>query len=208
MLLASEDFWQTAKVVPSLPSNDIAKAELRLDARRRRLAYLAPLSLAERQELEEKLVIVLAPLLEKARIVAGYHAVGSEIDPLRALRWAGNHLVTTALPAFTGSDQPMIFRSGECAETGPHGIAQPPHQAAVVSPDLVLVPLLAVDGSGTRLGQGGGHYDRALPALCAAGATIIGLGWAMQRVEEQLPRDPWDVPLDGFASPSGLEMFR
>ena len=187
--------------------NDQAKALLRFEARKRRIAYVERLSPAERQDLEQALVAVLAPLMEKARIVAGYHAVGSEIDVQRSLFWAGNHLVDVALPAFTAADAPMIFRSGTVAEIGPHGIHQPPRQAKAVEPDFILVPLLAVDGAGTRLGQGGGHYDRVLGGLRQRGATTIGVGWPIQRVGEALPRDPWDVPLDGFACPDGLEMF-
>ena len=72
----------------------------------------------------------------------------------------------------------------------------------------MLVPLLAVDRRGTRLGQGGGHYDRALPALRDSGAVIIGVGWAMQLIDEDLPSDAWDVALDGFVSPEGMTMWR
>ena len=72
----------------------------------------------------------------------------------------------------------------------------------------VVFPPLQKLCRGQRLRPCGGHFDRALPALRAAGTQIIGVGWAMQRIEGDLPDDPWDVPLDGFASPEGLEMFR
>ena len=196
-------------MVPSPPSraaND--KALLRFEARRRRNAFVAGLSQAERDDLQASLVERLQPLLDTAGRVAAYHAIGSEIDPAPVLRRAMEQGCTAALPAFEHADGPMIFRSGVVAETGPHGIPQPPHQAKAIIPDLVLVPLLAVDRHGTRLGQGGGHYDRALPALRAAGATIIGLGWAMQLADEDLPVEPWDIALDGFASPDGVQMWR
>ncbi|MEO5808551.1 MAG: 5-formyltetrahydrofolate cyclo-ligase [Sphingomicrobium sp.] len=187
--------------------NDETKAQLRFEARRRRVAFVESLSVAARQELEEALVAVLTPLIKQARVVAGYHAHGSEIGLRYALRMAGNNRVEVVLPAFVTADSPMVFRSGAETEVGPHGIHQPPHQAKEVEPDLVLVPLLAVDGTGTRLGQGGGHYDRVLGALIAKGATVIGVGWPMQRIEFPLPRDSWDVALHGFASPHGLELF-
>ena len=196
-------------MVPSPPSsaaND--KALLRFEARRRRRAFVAGLSQAERDDLAAMLPDLLQPLIDKAGRVAAYHAVGNEIDPASVLKRAMEWGCTTALPAFVSADGPMIFRSGVVAETGPHGIAQPPHQAKAIIPDLVLVPLLAVDRHGTRLGQGGGHYDRALPALRDAGATIIGIGWAMQMIDGDLPVEPWDVPLDGFASPEGMTMFK
>ncbi len=72
----------------------------------------------------------------------------------------------------------------------------------------MLVPLVAIDRAGTRLGQGKGHYDRVLGELKRRGALLIGLGWAVQLIERSIPVDPWDVPLDGFASPEGVEMWR
>ena len=192
---------------PPLPA-ERDKAQLRFDARRRRRAFVASLSQAERDDLAAMLPDLLQPLIAKAGRVAAYHAVGSEIDPALVLKRALERGCDAALPAFASADGPMIFRSGVVAETGPHGIPQPPHQAKVIIPDLVLVPLLAVDRHGTRLGQGGGHYDRALPALRNGGAVIIGVGWAMQLVEGDLPADPWDVPLDGFVSPEGMTMWR
>jgi 5-formyltetrahydrofolate cyclo-ligase len=85
---------------------------------------------------------------------------------------------------------------------------QPAKRHPVVDPDLVLVPLVAVDGSGTRLGRGKGHYDRALARLRKNGARLIGIGWPLQRLADTIPADPWDVPLDAYASPEGLEWFR
>ena len=206
--VASEDFRQTATVVPSLPPLPAVKAELRRTLRAARKAFVQSLSAEERGELEASLADHLWPLVERASIVAGYSPRGSEIDPSPLLFRAGNAFKSVAYPAFTSAKAPMIFRSGQCAEDCPVGGVQPPHQAKEVRPDLVLVPLLAVDRSGNRLGQGGGHYDRALPALRDAGATIIGIGWAMQRLDRCLPAEPWDVPLDGFASPDGLELFQ
>ena len=77
----------------------------------------------------------------------------------------------------------------------------------MVEPDVVLVPLIAIDGRGTRLGRGKGHYDRALIRLKKNGARLVGVGWPLQRLEEMIPADEWDVPLDAFASPAGLETF-
>ena len=70
------------------------------------------------------------------------------------------------------------------------------------------MPLIAVDGHGTRLGRGKGHYDRALARLKKGGATLVGIGWGLQRLVETIPSDEWDIPLDAFASPEGLELFR
>ena len=68
----------------------------------------------------------------------------------------------------------------------------------MVEPDLILVPLIAIDGRGTRLGRGKGHYDRALARLRKGGAQLVGVGWPFQRLADEIPADDWDVPLDGF----------
>ena len=61
---------------------------------------------------------------------------------------------------------------------------------------------------GTRLGRGKGHYDRALTRLKKIGARLVGVGWSLQRLADVIPADDWDIPLNGFASPDGLEWFR
>jgi len=85
---------------------------------------------------------------------------------------------------------------------------QPKLSAPAVEPDLILVPLIAIDQRGTRLGRGKGHYDRALTRLRKGGAKLIGVGWPLQRIDVLIPSDPWDIPLHAFASPDGLEWFR
>ena len=69
-----------------------------------------------------------------------------------------------AYPCFANPAKPFRFLAGDPLEPGPFGIMQPAKRHPVVEPDLVLVPLIAIDGSGTRLGRGKGHYDRALVA--------------------------------------------
>ena len=80
---------------------------------------------------------------------------------------------------------PLVDPKG--ALTGPFGIMQPKRSAPVVEPDLILVPLIAIDGQGTRLGRGKGHYDRALGRLRKTRARLIGLGWAWR--ESKLRRN-------------------
>ena len=192
-------------VVPS-PSPQMSKAELRAVMRQGRKAYVATLSPDERSRLERTLADRMWEMIKSVKCFAIYAPVGSEIDPRLVSQRPDSP--STAYPAFLDATSPMIFRSGRCAEDCPVGGVQPPRQAKEVVPGLLFVPLLAVDPAGNRLGQGGGHYDRALPALRSIGATVIGVGWDMQRLDFTLPIDRWDVPLDGFASPSRLEMFR
>jgi 5-formyltetrahydrofolate cyclo-ligase len=189
-------------MVPSPSPSE--KAELRRDMRRRRRDYAASLAQSTREQLEVDLALALAPLLFACRSVAAYFPMKDEISCLPALDRAAAAGKTTALPYFADRDSRMTFRAGKAVDPGPWGILQPDDQAPMVAPDLLLIPLIAVDRAGNRVGMGKGHYDRALPGLRQNGARLIGVGWPFQLVEETLAPDPWDVPLDGFASPGGL----
>ena len=140
----------------------------------------------------------LDDVIAKARLVAGYLPVGSEAD-LRALMTSYAEKGTKwCLPWLSGRDAPMHFRAwqpGDVTNIAPGGFAQPHSSSAIVKPDVILLPLLGFDRTGNRLGQGAGHYDRALEHM--PHAVRIGVGWSVQEVE-LLPYDPWDMPLDAI----------
>ena len=203
-------------VVPSPPfeplqpppeMDALSKESLRGAALDARKAFVRTLSDGNRARLEQKLAQNLTSLFAGVSVVAGYHPLGSEISPLIAMEEARAVGAIVAFPCFSNPAKPFRFVAGDPLEPGPFGIMQPAKRHPEVEPDLVLVPLIAVDGAGTRLGRGKGHYDRALVRLKKSGARLIGVGWAIQRLTETIPADDWDVPLDGFASPSGLELF-
>ncbi len=184
------------------------KAALRTEMRTRRRAFAASLDGATRDALEQSLADALTPLFNSATIVAAYAPMKDEISTLPALsREIWSHFRLT-FPYFVDRDSRMTFRAGEPVEPGPWGILQPAPDAPILSPDLILMPLVAIDGAGNRIGMGKGHYDRAMPGLRDAGARLIGCGWDFLRIDQALTPDEWDIPLDGFASPDGLEMFR
>lgn len=185
-----------------LPKEALRRAAL--DARK---AFARTLGDGERAKLEQRLAENLTSLCANAKVVAGYAPLGSEISPQFAIEEARAVGRVVGFPAFDHPAKPFRFRAADALEPGPFGIMQPKRSSPVVEPDLVLVPLVAVDTAGTRLGRGKGHYDRALARLRKNGALLIGVGWGMQRLTEMIPSDAWDVPLDGFASPDGLEMF-
>jgi len=195
-------------VVPSHPPAPGDKVALRRQARERRQAFVETLSGDERGRLERQLGDVLGPLLGKTRIVGGYAPLPTEISPLPALAAAAANGSQIAFPAFADHHSPFRFLAGPALEPGPWAVLQPARDAPQVFPDLVLVPLVAIDVHGNRLGQGKGHYDRVAGELREHGALLIGLGWAVQMLDTVIPADPWDLPLDGFASPDGLAMFR
>jgi 5-formyltetrahydrofolate cyclo-ligase len=185
----------------------LSKESLRKTALDARKAFVRTLSDADRARLEHRLAQNLTSLFAGVSVVAGYHPLGSEISPLPAIEEARAVGAIVAFPCFSNPAKPFRFIAGDPLEPGPFGIMQPARRHPEVEPDLVLVPLVALDGAGTRLGRGKGHYDRALVRLRKSGARLIGIGWPMQRLTETIPADAWDVPLDGFASPDGLELF-
>lgn len=189
---------------PSLSLTD--KAALRKELRARRKAYAASLSPRTRAALERDVVEALEPLLFAATLVAAYQPMKDELSPLPALGRAAALGKATALPAFAERDSRMTFRSGPATEPGPWGLLQPSLATPPVTPDLVLVPLVACDRLGNRIGMGQGHYDRALEGL-RDNARLVGIGWDFQFLDLELAADPWDQPLHAFASPAGLKEF-
>jgi 5-formyltetrahydrofolate cyclo-ligase len=191
---------------PEMPP--LSKESLRAAALDARKAFVRTLSDADRALLERKLAERLTSLFAGVAVVGGYCPLGSEISPLPAMEEARAVGAIVAFPCFANPGKPFRFLAGDPLEPGPFGMMQPAKRHPAVQPDLVLIPLIAIDHRGTRLGRGKGHYDRALVGLKKSGAGLIGVGWPMQRVADTIPADDWDVPLDAFASPDGIEWFR
>ena len=205
-------------VVPSLPPGPsgplvqqdhiaLSKEALRKAALDARKAFVRTLSDARRARLEQRLAEHLTSLCAGATVVGGYAPLGSEISPILAMEEARAVGRIVAFPAFDNPGKPFKFRAGDPLQPGPFGIMQPKRSAPVVEPDLIFVPLIAIDGRGTRLGRGKGHYDRALASLRKTGARLIGVGWSIQRLADTIPANEWDVPLHAFASPEGIQEF-
>jgi 5-formyltetrahydrofolate cyclo-ligase len=96
---------------------------------------------------------------------------------------------------------------------GEYGISVPRLRLTSISPqwlDLIVIPLVGVDGDGRRLGMGGGYYDRALAfrrrRRCWQGPHLVGLAFDCQRTEVKFA-DTWDLRLDSLATESGAEHF-
>ena len=144
--------------------------------------------------------------LARAATVSGYWPFADEIDPrpLMAALHARGHPV--CLPV-ARAGEPLTFRAwapGMALEAGVFDTRVPSAESPVMRPDCLIVPLLACDREGTRLGHGGGYYDRTLAAL--AGALAVGVGFAFQRVA-RLPRGAHDRPLDWLVTEAGAERF-
>jgi len=190
-----------------LPSDLTAsKIALRapMRARRRRLSLAHPHAAARAADLfPEKRLTVFA-------VAAGYHPIGSELScaPLLArLRAAG---AAIALPVSLDPAAPLIFRAADGVGgfvSDALGIASPPPSARLLTPDLVIVPVLAFDLTGRRLGQGRGCYDRTLEALRMGGPIFaVGLAYAGQKVE-RVPAAAHDQGLDAVLTETGYIEF-
>lgn len=134
-----------------------------------------------------------------AAAVSGFWPMGEEIDirPLMLALHREGHPI--GLPATGPRGTILRFRRWDPATTlvsGVFGTREPPADAPEIVPQVLLVPLLAFDDAGCRLGYGGGYYDRTLAALRADGpVTAVGVAFAAQRVEA-VPHDIHDQPLD------------
>mgnify|MGYP003384274656 CR=1 FL=1 len=140
----------------------------------------------------------LRSLFSAAKTVAAYIAIGSEANPRALLRFAHDAGCMTALPHVTGRAAPMCFRQWQMTDpliAGPFGLQQPIADAPQVTPDVILVPLVAFDRRLNRLGQGAGHYDRALSII--DNVIAIGVAWSVQEAD-LVPADPWDIPLSAI----------
>ncbi|MGF1649698.1 MAG: 5-formyltetrahydrofolate cyclo-ligase [Hyphomicrobiaceae bacterium] len=137
-------------------------------------------------------------------VVALYRPMADELDPLRLVASVRQPL---ALPCVFAKAAPLLFRRwspGAPLRRGVWNIEEPEPTAAAVEPDVLLVPLLAVDAQGFRLGYGGGYYDRTLSGLRRRKPIFaIGLALDIQRVDV-LPRSDYDEPVDAILTPSGL----
>ena len=132
-------------------------------------------------------------------IVSGFMPLKSEINPLplmQKLAEAGERL---ALPAIAGRGKPLLMRAWEFGaplDRGQWGIREPKPDAPEVEPDILLVPLLAFDREGFRLGYGAGYYDMTIHRLRALKpVTAVGIAFAAQEVPK-IPTTPRDERLD------------
>lgn len=175
--------------VPPTPSRDA----LRAATRAARAAFVAALTPEQRAAQNAALAARLMPLLDGRTAVAGFAAFGDEIDPAGA----GFDI----WPRVGRPGAPLSFHRAavDDLEVSPvWGIREPRNDAPVVVPDAVIVPLLAADARGNRLGYGKGHYDRTLAGL---DAPRIGVAWDCQIVDA-VPVEAWDERLDWLVTPT------
>src|SRR3954451_14923979 len=185
----------TEQMSPSDAVSEL-KTIVRKDARMRRDGIPA----AERAQAAEAIAARAFPLaIRPGTIVSGFMPLKTEINPLplmRKLEAAGARL---APPAVGGRGKPLTMRAfafGDELASGQWGIREPKAGAPEVVPDIMLVPLLAFDRNGHRIGYGAGYYDMTIAKLRAIAPVIAaGIAFAAQEIEE-VPVTPRDARLD------------
>jgi 5-formyltetrahydrofolate cyclo-ligase len=184
----------------------ITKSDLRRAAREQRKALAHP-------DIAAALAAHAIQLgLPRGAIVGGYHALPHEADPAQLLKVLVDMGCPIAFPRMVAKDMPLEFHripDGQVLKPGAFGLHEPAADWPAVMPHILLVPLLAFDSHGHRLGYGGGFYDRTLYSLRSGAAfqiRAIGIAYAGQEVAS-LPHEPHDMALDGILTEQGLRVF-
>ncbi len=203
-MVAPHSFHQQESRVTEAPAavSDVVLQAAKVAARKLARAKRAGLTnAAAPARLAEAVLAQYAP--PPGAIIAGYWPMGDEMDPrplMLALAARGHAL---ALPVTPPRGQPLAFRAwsqGAALRSGPLGTSEPV-AGEELRPDVLLVPLLAFDRAGRRLGYGGGYYDCTLAAL--PGAKAIGIAYAGQEMPE-VPTGPKDFRLPLIATEAGV----
>lgn len=147
------------------------------------------------------------------QVVALYRPINLELSTFPLMEQLHQAGVIVALPVIEPSTRTLAFHrwAPDTPMTpGPFGIPAPVADETPLVPEIIVTPLLAFDRRGTRLGTGGGYYDRTIAQLRAAGhaPTIIGYAYAEQICLFPLPREGHDIPLDAVVTPQGVQRFR
>ena len=142
----------------------------------------------------------------RGRVLSGYMPMRTEIDPLPAM---AAHQGIVGVPVIIGKAKPLRFREWSPGARMVEGAfrAMIPEDGVWVEPQILIVPLLAFDARGYRLGYGGGFYDRTLEGLRARGPVLaVGFAFSAQEVAE-VPTDATDQRLDAMVTEKGVTVF-
>jgi 5-formyltetrahydrofolate cyclo-ligase len=182
--------------MPGPTAIDDLKATLRREALARREALPPDVRAAAAQTIAARPFPLAVP---PGAIVSGFMPMKSEINPLPLMRALADTGAALALPAVAGKGKPLVMRAyafGETLASGVWGIREPRPDARQVDPDILLVPLLAFDRRGHRIGYGAGYYDMTITALRARKTIVaVGIAFAAQEIAE-VPTSPRDARLD------------
>ncbi|WDR01170.1 5-formyltetrahydrofolate cyclo-ligase [Devosia algicola] len=183
-----------------------AKAALRLDAHLRRAALAANWRADAARAVSDHFFDGIA--LHPGDIVAGYWRIRDELDCQPILVRLMDSLQPVVLPVVMGPNEPLelrVWEQGAALYPAGFGTLAPADLAPRAEPDIVLMPLLGFDAKGTRLGYGGGYYDRTL-AHFKKRPRLVGLAFCAQELDD-IPREDHDMPLDAVVTEDGVRQF-
>jgi len=188
--------WQNWHDAGAMAETQTAKAELRREAIARRDALPAAARSAAAETIAARpFPIAFAP----GAIISGFIPLKNEIDPQPLMRKVAAKGAQLALPVVMGRDKPLAMRAwnfGEPLATGIWGIREPKPDAAMLDPDILIVPIVAFDRAGHRIGYGAGYYDLTITLLRARKhVATVGIAFAVQEIPA-VPATPRDARLD------------
>jgi 5-formyltetrahydrofolate cyclo-ligase len=150
--------------------------------------------------------LAFLPSVHAGAVVSGFSPMADEFRIWPLLRRLSAEGFALAMPVMQGKGKPLLFRAwkpGDAMDKAVWGIAEPKADKPELEPDVLIVPLLAFDRRGWRLGYGGGFYDRTLRALCARKTVVaVGIGHSEQEVDA-VPHLDYDQRLDWVLTPDG-----
>ena len=144
--------------------------------------------------------------------IAGFYPFRNEINVLPLLKKLGELGSLICLPVIREDNSFLIFKkwsNNTKMVTGKYGILEPPESSENIIPDLLLVPLLAYDVSGNRIGYGGGFYDKTLQYLHSKNIDFISIGVAFKFQEcDYIPSEKHDIKLNAILNEDGLKLTK
>jgi len=188
------------KALNRSPMNPSTSGDTKAALREQAIARRDALPPKERQQSSEIIAAREFPIaIAPGKIMSGFMPLKSEINPLPLMRKLAQAGAQLALPVVAGRGKPLIMRAyafGDELAAGQWGIRQPKLEAPEVAPDILIVPLLAFDRAGHRLGYGAGYYDMTINSLRASKpVTAIGIAFAAQEIDA-VPITARDARLD------------
>lgn len=173
------------------------KAAARKAASARRRAFHAENAESAVETLTTNVLNALAP--RAGQVVSLFLSIGSEVSLVPLMRRLERLGVVVVLPCVVAPATPLVFRrwkEGDPLVTEKFGTKAPAPEAEAFDPDILIVPMLAFDRAGYRLGYGGGFYDRSLEGLRKhKQVTAAGVAYSAQEMDV-VPRGKFDQPLD------------
>lgn len=143
-------------------------------------------------------------------IISGYIALGAELDAAPLLYKANDRGFATALPVLQANGGSLKFYLWAPNDPLTHdamGVRVPTRQVSELLPDVCLIPVLAFDRNGGRLGRGAGHFDRTVMGLRKKKSILaVGVGFSAQEVSH-VPVEPHDQPLDAVLTEKGFQIL-